>query len=203
MGERRFRLVTAGWQHTRGLTTDDRAVCWGLNDQGQVGSGVTSTYELIPPDRSRCLPRFRRRHRPTTPRGLSFAHLEADTLHTCGGESDHGGPASPRGRSGSTTVPTGDLGGFHTCGVTAMDRAFCWRQSGVLLGPQRRRRTGRRHDERHGDLPFGPARVPYRAGGRDRRSSLPPSECGELPYLRQERERRGLLLGRQLTRATG
>ena len=36
-GELRFRIVTAGFAHSCGITTDDRAFCWGRNDLGQLG----------------------------------------------------------------------------------------------------------------------------------------------------------------------
>jgi alpha-tubulin suppressor-like RCC1 family protein len=34
-----FRQVSAGDNHTCGLTTEDRAYCWGLNEHGQLGDG--------------------------------------------------------------------------------------------------------------------------------------------------------------------
>jgi alpha-tubulin suppressor-like RCC1 family protein len=32
-----FYQVSAGWQHTCGVTTDHRAYCWGSNSQGAPG----------------------------------------------------------------------------------------------------------------------------------------------------------------------
>lgn len=38
-----FRMISAGTQHSCGLTTDGVAFCWGLNDRGQLGDGSTSS----------------------------------------------------------------------------------------------------------------------------------------------------------------
>jgi hypothetical protein len=37
-----FRQVSAGLSHTCGVTTDDRAYCWGSNARGQLGDGTTT-----------------------------------------------------------------------------------------------------------------------------------------------------------------
>jgi alpha-tubulin suppressor-like RCC1 family protein len=37
-----FTSISAGNQHTCALTTDQRAYCWGLNDNGQLGRGGTA-----------------------------------------------------------------------------------------------------------------------------------------------------------------
>ncbi|HYC32250.1 MAG TPA: hypothetical protein VEB59_08175, partial [Gemmatimonadales bacterium] len=39
----RFRFVTAGTYHTCGLTTDDRAYCWGYNFGAFLGDGSRTT----------------------------------------------------------------------------------------------------------------------------------------------------------------
>lgn len=38
-----FSAITAGTQHACGLTTDQLAYCWGLNEQGQLGDGSGRT----------------------------------------------------------------------------------------------------------------------------------------------------------------
>ena len=63
-----FRQVSAGEKHTCGLTTDDRAYCWGLNEHGQLGDGSKLS-----------------RSRPTpVARGLLFSQISAGSRHTCG-----------------------------------------------------------------------------------------------------------------------
>jgi alpha-tubulin suppressor-like RCC1 family protein len=37
-----FRSIAGGVEHQCGiLKTDDSVVCWGLNDEGQLGNGTT------------------------------------------------------------------------------------------------------------------------------------------------------------------
>jgi hypothetical protein len=38
-----FRQVSAGFNHTCGVTPDNRAYCWGYNFFGQLGDGTTTT----------------------------------------------------------------------------------------------------------------------------------------------------------------
>jgi alpha-tubulin suppressor-like RCC1 family protein len=37
-----FSQVSGGDRHTCGVTTDNRAYCWGVNDYGQLGDGTTT-----------------------------------------------------------------------------------------------------------------------------------------------------------------
>ncbi len=43
-----FAGMNAGGEHSCGLTTDSRASCWGLNNDGEVGDGTTLTDRLTP-----------------------------------------------------------------------------------------------------------------------------------------------------------
>ena len=46
-GARRFRQVVAGahfWSHTCGVTTEDRAFCWGSNNYGQLGDSTEVAF---------------------------------------------------------------------------------------------------------------------------------------------------------------
>jgi alpha-tubulin suppressor-like RCC1 family protein len=60
--------VTAGWYHTCGETTGNRAYCWGYNADGQLGDG-TNTQRLTP---------------AAVVGGLSFGQVGAGWDHTCG-----------------------------------------------------------------------------------------------------------------------
>ena len=42
-----FAQVSAGPNHTCGVTSDNRLFCWGYNSNGQVGDGATSN-RLVP-----------------------------------------------------------------------------------------------------------------------------------------------------------
>jgi alpha-tubulin suppressor-like RCC1 family protein len=126
-----FRQMSAGFFHTCGVTTDDRAYCWGWNKYGQLGDGTTI-----------------HRTRPVlVAGGHLFREISAGDTRTCGVTTDNraycwGYNANGQLGDGTaidrlTPVPvTGGLRfrqinvnryqGGHTCGVTTEDRAYCW-----------------------------------------------------------------------------
>ncbi len=67
-GDLRFRLLTAGGEHTCGLTDAGAAYCWGASTEGQVGHGLVA-------DQSRP---------QRVAGGLMFQALAAGERHTCG-----------------------------------------------------------------------------------------------------------------------
>jgi alpha-tubulin suppressor-like RCC1 family protein len=127
-GGHQFRQVDAGSNHTCGVTTINRAFCWG--NGGQIGDGQTQN-------------RF-------TPRavagGLSFDRVTAGGFHTCGetttnqaycwgnnsfGQLGDGGPAgtdqlSPVAVAGGLEFAQLSTGGSHTCGKTPSSIGYCW-----------------------------------------------------------------------------
>ena len=63
-----FRQISAGWSHSCGVTTDNRAYCWGSDSAGQLGDGMTTN-----------------RGRPTlVAGGLRFLEVYAGGVHSCG-----------------------------------------------------------------------------------------------------------------------
>jgi alpha-tubulin suppressor-like RCC1 family protein len=123
-----FRRVSAGWGHTCGVTTNDRAYCWGLNTDGALGDGTNAST-----------------NRPVAVAGgLRFRVVETGAFHTCGLTT--AGQAYCWGNNtfghlgdGTTTrrnVPVAVLGGHtfiqisasweHTCAVKASGEAWCW-----------------------------------------------------------------------------
>jgi alpha-tubulin suppressor-like RCC1 family protein len=127
-GGHQFRQVDAGASHTCGVTTGDRAYCWGLG--GQIGDG-------------KVIDRF-------TPRlvagGLSFSRVSAGTRHTCAettanraycwgsnrfGQLGDGGPPDmvqlrPLAVAGGLAFAQLSAGGSHTCGKTGGSVGYCW-----------------------------------------------------------------------------
>lgn len=120
--------VTAGFDHTCGLTTHGVAYCWGSRDRGQLGTGgegASSRPVRVSDD-------------------LTFTQLDAGDAHTCGltGEGElycwgvnrdgQLGDGSTRDRARPTPVAGGrsyrqvSAGAVHTCAVTEGGEALCW-----------------------------------------------------------------------------
>jgi alpha-tubulin suppressor-like RCC1 family protein len=127
-GGLRFRQVSAGGVHTCGVTTDDRAYCWGGNHFGQLGNlgGGASPRPVA------------------VAGGLRFREVSAGAPYTCGvttddrvycwGNNDFGqlGDGTTTERLSPTAVAGGhrfrqlSAGGDHTCAANRFDRIFCW-----------------------------------------------------------------------------
>ncbi|HUQ15930.1 MAG TPA: hypothetical protein VM094_07725 [Gemmatimonadales bacterium] len=124
-----FKQLSAGREHTCGVTSDDRAFCWGLNANGQVGDGTT-TSRLTP---------------VAVAGALRFLQISAGFWTTCGVTTDRraycwGNNESGQLGDGTTTSrlrPVAVAGGKrfrqvendggHTCGVSYPDNlAYCW-----------------------------------------------------------------------------
>ena len=126
-----FYQVSAGRYHTCGVTTDNRAYCWGRNSEGQLGDGTATIASVT---------------RPVAVAGaLRFRQISASSYTTCAVTTDHraycwGWNHLGQLGDGTTTphqIPNPVAGGLqfgqvevgeeHTCGVTYPDnRAFCW-----------------------------------------------------------------------------
>jgi alpha-tubulin suppressor-like RCC1 family protein/uncharacterized protein YjdB len=124
----KFVAVTAGGNHTCGLTGTGAAYCWGDNSTGQLGDGTTSD-----------------RNTPTAVQGnLIFSQLEAGESDTCGLDmtgvaycwgANYSGSLGD-GTSTQRTAPTrvlGDqlfrsinAGNSFTCGLTTDGSVMCW-----------------------------------------------------------------------------
>jgi len=128
-GGLRFRHVSAGDTHTCGVTTDDRAYCWGHNGSGQLGDGTiinSSTPVAVAGSRR-------------------FRLISAGDSYTCGlgyldrraycwgsnlyGQLGDGGTAerrTPVAVLGGRAFRSLAASGFHTCAVTTTFAAYCW-----------------------------------------------------------------------------
>jgi alpha-tubulin suppressor-like RCC1 family protein len=129
-----FRQISSGYAHSCGVTTDDRAYCWGYNHLGMLGTGGP----VANPDRDLS----------TWPvavtGGLRFRLVSVGAHHACGLTTDdlaycwgwnhlaQLGDGTRMARSKPTPVAGGRryrqlrVGSAHTCAVTYADVAFCW-----------------------------------------------------------------------------
>jgi alpha-tubulin suppressor-like RCC1 family protein len=127
-GGYRFRQVDAGVYHTCGVTTDNRAFCWGDGRDGAIGNGTRSISSS-----------------PKRVSGvLSFQRVSAGFNRTCGattsnrafcwGENSEGGVGdgttsrrlSPAAVTGGLSFKQVSTGGYHSCGATPGNMAYCW-----------------------------------------------------------------------------
>jgi len=149
-----FTVVSAGGDHTCGLTSAGAAYCWGGNHYGQLGDGTDTS-------RTRPVP---------VQGGLTFKAVVAGAYYTCGltgtghaycwginrfgqlGDSSASGPETcavqacsriPVAVAGGLTFSTVSAGGYHVCGLTPAGAAYCWGESdwgelgdGLITGPE-------------------------------------------------------------------
>jgi alpha-tubulin suppressor-like RCC1 family protein len=124
------RSITAGYDHTCGLTVAGAAYCWGRNDAGQLGDGTTT---------SRVAP-------AAVTGGRTFSALVAGVRHTCGltssreafcwGSNEFGQLGNGSSISTQSSTPVAVSGGFpfialvagysHTCGLVIGGATYCW-----------------------------------------------------------------------------
>jgi alpha-tubulin suppressor-like RCC1 family protein len=122
-----FTRISAGGDHTCGLTGGGSVVCWGDNSQGQIGNGVVGGAVDTP-----------------APVAGNFAQISAGASHTCAltasgaafcwGSNDSGqvgngtqvGSATPVAVSGGLSFKAISASRYGTCGITTAGTAFCW-----------------------------------------------------------------------------
>ena len=141
-GGLRFRQVETGGGHgpgedavgddggrTCGVTTDDRAFCWGNGNHGQNGNG-TQSIRLTP---------------TLVAGGLHFLRVSAGIHHTCGqttsnraycwgaglvGDGTTTQRLTPAAVAGGLYFRQVSAGGYHTCSTTPGNVAYCWGDNG-------------------------------------------------------------------------
>jgi hypothetical protein len=179
-----FRQVSAGTGLTCGVTTDDRAYCWGNAEVApvpvaggrafkQVSVGFAHVCGVAIDGRAFCWTHTIGDEPLLVPGGLSFRQVSAGFDHTCGlgtddrvycwGSNDFGelGDGSLEDQLAPVPVSGGrfyrqvEAAGNWSCGVTTDYHAFCWGDNGTYqLGDSTRGKGGIR-----------PVPVPV-AGGR-------------------------------------
>lgn len=123
-----FQSVSAGREHSCGVTTTGTAYCWGAGYPGKLGDGSGSDA-VVP---------------VAVAGGLAFQSLTTGTYHTCGvalagtahcwgqgfsgqlGNGANGNELMPAIVSGGMTFQDLDAGGAFNCGTTSTGEAHCW-----------------------------------------------------------------------------
>jgi alpha-tubulin suppressor-like RCC1 family protein len=145
-----FAVISAGSNHTCGISTTGATFCWGLNGSGQLGTatGTTSCGTVTCSDFP--LP-------VNVPAGVTFAAISAGADHTCaiattgaaycwGSNSLGQLGTNAIGSGGFTPVPVAggltfrqiSAGDGFTCAVTQSGAAYCWGDNSNLtlgIGP--------------------------------------------------------------------
>ena len=100
----RFQSISAGGDHTCGVTTGGAAFCWGSNVAGQLGRGTIGDSSPVP---------------VAVTGGLSFARISASSGSSL---------INPESEAG---LPFKVARG-HTCGLTTGGAIYCWGDNGDL-----------------------------------------------------------------------
>jgi len=121
-----FRTVDVGFFHACGVTTANQAYCWGINDNGELGSVLEVVHQVTPAPVSGA---------------LAFRALETQYYRTCGVTTGNAAYCWGVGVLGSGTLgisPTPALipgglhfrqvttGHSHACGTTTDNVGYCW-----------------------------------------------------------------------------
>ena len=101
-GAATYKTVTAGWNHSCAILTDDTITCWGSNKYGQTNAPA-GTYKTV-----------------TAGWSHSCAIATDDTI-TCWGSNTYGQTNAPAG-----TYKTVTAGWNHSCAIATDDTITCW-----------------------------------------------------------------------------
>jgi alpha-tubulin suppressor-like RCC1 family protein len=138
-----FRQVSGGGIHTCGVTTGDKAYCWGVGALGELGNGTQAG-----PERCDAGPGGCSRRPVAVLGGIAFRNVSAGWYFTCGVATDGRawcwgsnwsgqlGDGSTTGRVRPVAVHGGHLfrqvsaGTDHACALAIDDRIWCWGHNG-------------------------------------------------------------------------
>ncbi|MGH9884725.1 MAG: RCC1 domain-containing protein [bacterium] len=123
-----WKSVSAGGDHSCGVTVGGKVYCWGSNSVGQLGSSGGKALRPRAIDLS------------STPGGpLTFISVSAGEDHTCGVTGWSAGPIYCWGNgigATPTALPLGltftqvSVGTFEACAITPLGYAYCWTLGG-------------------------------------------------------------------------
>jgi len=134
----KFASLTAGANHTCGLTADGKAYCWGSNLTGQLGRSTNNGTAAANPTVTAVATTLKFASLTAGAGGSFTCGLTADGTAYCWGENANGqlGTSTNNGTQDgnpsvvavATTLKFAKLtaGSFHTCGLTARGTAYCW-----------------------------------------------------------------------------
>lgn len=126
----RFVTISAGDDHTCGVTAQGRVLCWGGNEVGQIGTGTNSLNIQTPTS-----PAGDQVFRMVTTGAFHTCAVTPDSIAFCWGFNVTGqigigtiGKSRnvPSRVLGTTRYAEVAAGGGHTCGWTAAGDGFCW-----------------------------------------------------------------------------
>lgn len=127
-GKYRFRSVSAGYNHTCGITLGSVVYCWGGNFNGELGDGTTA--EHLVPTRVASSVRMRQVsagvHRTCAVSEGDIAYCWGSNAYGAIGDGSSTERWTPVRVSGARHFLAVSTGYFHTCGVTTDSLGFCW-----------------------------------------------------------------------------
>jgi alpha-tubulin suppressor-like RCC1 family protein len=138
-----YTAVSAGYQHSCGITGTDLVRCWGLagkppSDLGPV-SQISTGYHVTcaikkPSSEAQCWENNPSAYYDSVPSNLGpVLEISAGTYHACAVTTDHEAKCWGSSQYGKTNIPS-DLGkidhistgDYSTCAVTSQGDARCW-----------------------------------------------------------------------------
>jgi alpha-tubulin suppressor-like RCC1 family protein len=137
IGTLTFRQVSPGYNHSCGVTTDNRVFCWGYNRYGQVGDSSTGWKRFKPSQ----VAGTRQYRQVDAGRDFACAVTTGNRVfcwgYGAGGVLGNGSTSPsrwPKPVSGGLSVGRVTAGDFHTCAETTTNRAYCWGYNNGSVG---------------------------------------------------------------------
>ena len=154
-----WKRISAGYEHSCGIKSDDTAWCWGYRANGAIGDGTYGAAVLVP---------------TAVSGGYRWKEISVGNNHSCGirtdgvamcwGTNDYGQLGD--NTTNTTNAPVAVNGGgtwrsisanwLSTCGIKTDDRGFCWAENN----------TGRVGDNTSGNVRYVPTAINGSAGSR-------------------------------------